>query len=68
MSIDWRASRILQYFGLHTFIDEIFDDDCVIILHQGRICADGSVAQVVAQSGAEDIAGAFNKIAAEVAV
>ena len=62
-----REQNIAVLWATH-LIDEIFDDDCVIILHQGRICADGSVAQVVAQSGAEDIAGAFNSIVAEVAV
>ena len=44
-------------------IDEIFDDDSVIILHQGKVCVDGSVTQVVAQAGAENIGDAFNKIA-----
>lgn len=43
-------------------IDEIFDEDSVIILHQGRVCADGSVAQVTASVGAENIAEAFNRI------
>ena len=43
-------------------IDEVFDQDSVIILHQGRICADGGVTEVTAAVGAENIADAFNKI------
>lgn len=43
-------------------IDEIFDEDSVIVLHQGRVCADGSVAEVTAQAGAESIAAAFDRI------
>ncbi len=43
-------------------IDEIFDDDNVIVLNQGRVCADGSVTQVTASVGAENIAQAFDEI------
>ncbi len=47
-------------------IDEIYDDDQVIILDQGKICADGSVTEVIAESGAENIADAFDKIVKKV--
>ena len=47
-------------------IDEVFDEDSVIILHQGRVHADGSVAQVIAESGAENIAAAFDQIVGKV--
>jgi len=43
-------------------IDEIFDDDSVIVLHQGRVCADDSVARVTAQAGTANIAAAFDRI------
>ncbi|MCP4764855.1 MAG: ATP-binding cassette domain-containing protein [Gammaproteobacteria bacterium] len=43
-------------------IDEIFDDDSVIVLNQGRVCADGSVTEVTASVGAENIAQAFSEI------
>ena len=42
-------------------IDEIFADDSVIILHQGQVCADGSVSEVNAKSGAKNIAAAFDQ-------
>lgn len=48
-------------------IDEIFDEDSIIVLHQGRVCADGPVSEVVAKNGAENIADAFDRIAGKVA-
>ncbi len=41
-------------------IDEVQDDDSVIVLHQGRVRADGQLSEVVAHSGASDLAGAFD--------
>jgi len=49
-------------------IDEIYDDDKVIILHQGKICADGTVPEVLAETATENIADAFNMTVARVAV
>jgi len=49
-------------------IDEIYDDDKVIILHQGKICADGTLPEVLAETATENIADAFNTIVARVAV
>lgn len=43
-------------------IDEVFEEDSVIVLHQGRVCADDSVARVTAQAGAANIAAAFDRI------
>ena len=42
-------------------IDEISDDD-VMILHEGRVLADGSLTDVLKKARAEDIAGAFDAL------
>ena len=49
-------------------IDEIYDDDKVIILHQGKICADGTVPEILARTGTVNIADAFNMTVARGAV
>jgi len=41
-------------------IDEISDGDSVVVLHQGRVCADGSLSDVIANNGSTDIAQAFD--------
>ena len=41
-------------------IDEIFEGDSVLVLHQGRVRADGPRSEVVSQAGACDIGGAFD--------
>jgi ABC-2 type transport system ATP-binding protein len=43
-------------------IDEVADGDQVIVLHQGRVLADGPVAQVVADAGAKDVRDAFTRL------
>jgi ABC-2 type transport system ATP-binding protein len=43
-------------------IDEVADDDQVIVLHQGRVLADGPAAKIVADSGAPDIREAFTRL------
>jgi ABC-2 type transport system ATP-binding protein len=55
-----REDNIAVLWATH-LIDEIFADDSVIILHQGQVCADGSVSEVNAKSGAENIAAAFDQ-------
>ncbi len=49
-------------------IDEVFDEDSVIVLHQGRVCVDGSAVQIMAETGTENIATAFEQITAKDAV
>jgi ABC-2 type transport system ATP-binding protein len=49
-------------------IDEIYDDDQVIILDQGKICADGTLPEITARTGTEIIADAFDKIVEKVTV
>jgi ABC-2 type transport system ATP-binding protein len=50
--------RIGVLWATHLF-DEIEPDDRLVVLHQGRILADGQVAQIVAAAGAGDLHSAF---------
>ncbi|WP_442754017.1 ATP-binding cassette domain-containing protein [Methylocystis sp. JAN1] len=43
-------------------IDEIGDDDQVVILHHGKVLAQGRAADIVAQNAAADIGAAFAKV------
>jgi ABC-2 type transport system ATP-binding protein len=43
-------------------IDEVEPKDQVIVLHQGRVLADGAAADIVAAQGADSIGGAFEKL------
>lgn len=43
-------------------IDEVADGDQVIVLHQGRVLADGPVARVIAASGAQNMRDAFTRL------
>src|SRR5437016_12479803 len=43
-------------------IDEVSDDDDVIVLHQGRVLAHGSVPRVLDAAGAKDIRAAFTSL------
>ena len=43
-------------------IDEVADDDQIVVLHQGRVLADGVAAQVVADCGAENVREAFTRL------
>ena len=43
-------------------IDEVAPSDQVIVLHQGRVLADGRAAEIVAAEGADSIGGAFEKL------
>ena len=54
-----REDGIAVLWATH-LIDEISDDDDVIILHQGRVRADGNLAQVIRAAGADSISGAFD--------
>ncbi len=48
-------------------IDEVADDDSVVILHEGRVRAQGSLPEVLAETGAADIGAAFAKLTQEAA-
>jgi len=43
-------------------IDEVADSDQVVVLHQGRVLADGLVPRVIADCGARDIRDAFTRL------
>jgi ABC-2 type transport system ATP-binding protein len=43
-------------------IDEVADNDQVVVLHQGRVLADGLVSQVVVNCGAHNIRDAFTRL------
>ena len=43
-------------------IDEVGDGDDVVVLHNGRVLAKGSVSSVVAAAGTSDIGSAFTKL------
>ena len=43
-------------------IDEIFESDSVIVLHEGRLRADGTAAGIAAEQDARDIGAAFDKL------
>ncbi len=61
-----QEQKIAVLWATH-LIDEVFDNDSVVILHEGRVCADGSVSQVIADAGVENIVDAFNEIAGKAA-
>jgi ABC-2 type transport system ATP-binding protein len=46
-------------------IDEAAEDDDVIVLHHGRVLAQGPVARVVSDSGAADLRTAFTRLTHE---
>jgi ABC-2 type transport system ATP-binding protein len=43
-------------------IDEVSDDDDVIVLHQGRILAHGSVSRIMEAADAQEIRTAFTRL------
>lgn len=56
-----REQGVAVLWATH-LIDEVYPDDRVIVLDHGRICADGSVADVMAQTRSESIGDAFNRL------
>jgi ABC-2 type transport system ATP-binding protein len=48
-------------------IDEVAAEDQVIVLHQGRILAQGDGAAICAKAKASDLRGAFTKLTAQAA-
>jgi ABC-2 type transport system ATP-binding protein len=53
--------RVSVLWATH-LIDEVSDADDVIVLHQGRVLAHGTVPDTVKAAGAEDIHGAFTRL------
>jgi len=56
-----RSGRLSVLWATH-LIDEIRDSDRLIVLHAGRIRAIGDVAEVLAQTGADSIGAAFERL------
>jgi ABC-2 type transport system ATP-binding protein len=48
-------------WATHLF-DEIADSDDIVVLHQGRILAQGKVARVIADAGTDDVNSAFMRL------
>src|SRR5919198_1438824 len=48
-------------WATHLF-DEIMPSDDLVVLHQGKVLAQGAVARVVADSGAQDVNAAFARL------
>jgi ABC-2 type transport system ATP-binding protein len=46
-------------------IDEVAEDDQLIVLHQGRVLADGPVPRVIRDSGGADVRDAFTRLTRE---
>jgi len=45
-------------------IDEVAPDDQVVVLHEGKMLANGKAAEIIAAQGAQDIGGAFERLTA----
>jgi len=50
-------------WATHLF-DEIIPSDDLVVLHQGRVLAQGNVARVIAETGAQDVNAAFMRLTA----
>ena len=61
-----REQGIGVLYTTHLF-DEIAEGDHLVVLHQGRVLARGSLADIFAQAGARDLHAAFMRLTAEVA-
>jgi ABC-2 type transport system ATP-binding protein len=53
--------RLAVLWATH-LIDEANDESRIIVLHRGRILADGKVPQIIAQAGAADLKAAFDRL------
>jgi len=60
-----RTSDIAVLWATH-LIDEVFDDDRIIVLHEGRIPAQGTVTKVNRVAGGQTIAESFNRLTGRV--
>ena len=47
-------------------MDEVTTQDEVVVLHQGKVLAAGSVKSVIRQAGARNMQGAFTKLTGEI--
>ncbi|MFC3391239.1 ATP-binding cassette domain-containing protein [Aidingimonas halophila] len=56
------ASQGVAVLWATHLIDEVYADDRVVVLDQGRVKADGHVADIVAAQGSETIGAAFDRL------
>ncbi|GGY06133.1 2-phenylethanol ABC transporter ATP-binding protein [Litchfieldella qijiaojingensis] len=56
-----REQGVAVLWATH-LIDEVYPDDRVIVLHRGRVCADGGVAELVSQTASASIGEAFDRL------
>jgi ABC-2 type transport system ATP-binding protein len=56
-----REDGVAVLWATH-LIDEVEETDAVVVLHRGRVRADGSRAEVLAATGADDLGEAFNRL------
>jgi ABC-2 type transport system ATP-binding protein len=59
-----REDGVAVLWATH-LIDEVEETDAVVVLHRGRVRADGSRAEVLAATGAGDLGEAFNRLTAK---
>jgi len=56
-----RESNVAVVWATH-LVDEIAEEDTLIVLHRGRVLADGPVTSIVAQAGAANVRDAFTRL------
>src|SRR5262249_6945236 len=56
-----REQGVAVVWATH-LVDEIANDDDMIVLHRGRVLAQGAVGGIVARNGAEGVAAAFTRL------
>ena len=59
-----RADGVAVLWATH-LIDEVQDEDSVLVLHRGRVCANGSVPDVFRRTGTGSLGEAFAKLTGE---
>ena len=59
-----REDGVAVLWATH-LIDEVAEDDSVMVLHEGKVRADGTVPEVLRQAGAGSIGEAFAKLTGE---
>ena len=56
------ADSMMTVIWATHLVDEIWPDDDLIVLHQGRVRAAGPVKEVLARTGAADVHAAFSSL------
>jgi ABC-2 type transport system ATP-binding protein len=56
-----REDGVAVLWATH-LIDEVAEDDSVMVLHEGKVRADGTLAEVLRRAGAASIGEAFAKL------